>query len=301
MPKKADALQGALDLLILKTLAARGPLHGYGIALHVESVSDDVLRMEEGSLYPALHRMEQDGWVRSTLAHVRQQPPREVLRDHAGRLEAAGRGGAQLAPGRRRHPARAADSPDTEVGGLPCRCSHACIDTLRTGRLDRELDEEMRFHIDMRAEAYERQGLPPDEARRQALRRFGSPLSVRERVRDVRLLTWLDSVRAGRLASVSACCAARRLSPLAVAPLPRPGDRRHDRRLRGRRRACCCGRCPVERPGELLIPQWHSTEWPRHRHLGLGRRRQQLVVLLVPDVRGLRGRRAASTSPASRI
>jgi transcriptional regulator len=65
MPKRADALQGALDLLILKTLDARGPLHGYGIALHVESVSDDVLRMEEGSLYPALHRMEQAGWIRS--------------------------------------------------------------------------------------------------------------------------------------------------------------------------------------------------------------------------------------------
>jgi len=65
MPKKPDNLQGALDLLILKTLAARGPLHGYGIALHVESVSDDILRVEEGSLYPALHRMEQDGWVRS--------------------------------------------------------------------------------------------------------------------------------------------------------------------------------------------------------------------------------------------
>jgi PadR family transcriptional regulator, regulatory protein PadR len=66
MPKRADALQGAIDLLILKTLAARGPLHGYGIALHVEAVSDDVLRMEEGSLYPALHRMEQEGWVRSS-------------------------------------------------------------------------------------------------------------------------------------------------------------------------------------------------------------------------------------------
>jgi transcriptional regulator len=65
MPKKPDTLQGALDLLVLKTLASRGPLHGYGIALHVESVSGDVLRMEEGSLYPALHRMEQAGWVRS--------------------------------------------------------------------------------------------------------------------------------------------------------------------------------------------------------------------------------------------
>jgi len=66
MPKRADALQGALDLLILKTLAARGSLHGYGIALHVEAVSDDVLRMEEGSLYPALSRLEQSGWVRSS-------------------------------------------------------------------------------------------------------------------------------------------------------------------------------------------------------------------------------------------
>jgi PadR family transcriptional regulator len=65
MAKKPDNLQGALDLLILKTLAARGPLHGYGIALFVESISDDVLRVEEGSLYPALHRMEQAGWVRS--------------------------------------------------------------------------------------------------------------------------------------------------------------------------------------------------------------------------------------------
>ncbi len=65
MPKKPDNLQGALDLLILKTLASQGPLHGYGIALRIESVSGDVLRVEEGSLYPALHRMEQDGWVRS--------------------------------------------------------------------------------------------------------------------------------------------------------------------------------------------------------------------------------------------
>ena len=66
MTKKPDTLQGALDLLVLKTLAARGPLHGYGSALHVEAVSDDVFRMEEGSLYPALHRMEQAGWVRSS-------------------------------------------------------------------------------------------------------------------------------------------------------------------------------------------------------------------------------------------
>jgi len=60
--KKPDALQGTLDLLILQTLS-RGAQHGYGIAAHVQRASDDALRMEEGSLYPALHRMEQAGWI----------------------------------------------------------------------------------------------------------------------------------------------------------------------------------------------------------------------------------------------
>ena len=59
---KNDLLQGTLALLVLKTLA-RGPLHGYGITLHIQLVSKDFLRVEEGSLYPALHRMEQDGWI----------------------------------------------------------------------------------------------------------------------------------------------------------------------------------------------------------------------------------------------
>ena len=59
---KNDLLQGTLALLVLKTLA-RGPMHGYGITLHIQMVSKDFLRVEEGSLYPALHRMEQDGWI----------------------------------------------------------------------------------------------------------------------------------------------------------------------------------------------------------------------------------------------
>jgi PadR family transcriptional regulator, regulatory protein PadR len=61
---KPDVLQGTLDLLILKTLS-RGPLHGYGIAVHIEQISDEALRVEEGSLYPALHRIEQTGWIGS--------------------------------------------------------------------------------------------------------------------------------------------------------------------------------------------------------------------------------------------
>ncbi|HUN83028.1 MAG TPA: PadR family transcriptional regulator [Terracidiphilus sp.] len=58
-------LQGTLDLLVLKTLAHAGSLHGYGIVLHIQSASNEMLRVEEGSLYPALHRMEQSGWIAS--------------------------------------------------------------------------------------------------------------------------------------------------------------------------------------------------------------------------------------------
>jgi PadR family transcriptional regulator len=60
--RKADALQGTLDLLVLKILS-RNPHHGYGIAADIQAISDELLRVEEGSLYPALHRMEQLGWI----------------------------------------------------------------------------------------------------------------------------------------------------------------------------------------------------------------------------------------------
>ena len=61
-------LQGALELLVLKTLAQKGSLHGYGIVPHVQRASEELLRVEEGSLYPALHRMEQADWIQSEWA-----------------------------------------------------------------------------------------------------------------------------------------------------------------------------------------------------------------------------------------
>ena len=63
-----EAFQGSLPLLVLKILARRGPLHGYGITARIQEVSDDVLRVEEGSLYPALHRMEEAGWIKAKWA-----------------------------------------------------------------------------------------------------------------------------------------------------------------------------------------------------------------------------------------
>jgi transcriptional regulator len=62
---KAEVLQGTLILLVLRTLDALGPLHGYGIARRIEQVSQDLLQLNQGTLYPALLRMEQEGWISS--------------------------------------------------------------------------------------------------------------------------------------------------------------------------------------------------------------------------------------------
>lgn len=63
--KKNDILQGTLALLVLRTLASGKRMHGYAVTSHIQSVSGELLRVEEGSLYPALHRMQQEGWVRA--------------------------------------------------------------------------------------------------------------------------------------------------------------------------------------------------------------------------------------------
>jgi transcriptional regulator len=85
-PERVELMKGTLDLLILKSLR-RGPMHGHGVAKHIERSSDDVLQVEHGSLYPALHRLERKGWISSgweTLA-----PAGRELKYY--RLTAAGR------------------------------------------------------------------------------------------------------------------------------------------------------------------------------------------------------------------
>lgn len=62
---KSDSLQGSMDLLVLKILSRRPKLHGYAIMSAIQEIAGDVLRVEEGSLYPALHRMEEEGWIRA--------------------------------------------------------------------------------------------------------------------------------------------------------------------------------------------------------------------------------------------
>ena len=62
---KTDVMQGTLDLMVLKTLEALGPLHGYGIARRIEQVSENLLQLNQGTLYPALLRLQQRGWIKS--------------------------------------------------------------------------------------------------------------------------------------------------------------------------------------------------------------------------------------------
>jgi len=85
---RAELLQGTLDMLILRTLLA-SPMHGHGIAKHIQRTSDEVLQVEHGSLYPALHRLERQGWI--TSAWEKTERGREMK---FYRLTAAGR--AQL-------------------------------------------------------------------------------------------------------------------------------------------------------------------------------------------------------------
>ena len=87
---RQDSFQGSIPLLVLKILARRGPLHGYGLTTHIEQMSQEVLRVEEGSLYPALHRMEEAGLIRAEWAVTekrRQARMYEITRAGRKQLE----------------------------------------------------------------------------------------------------------------------------------------------------------------------------------------------------------------------
>jgi transcriptional regulator len=92
MPK-SDSLQGSLDLLVLTILSRRPRLHGYAIMSAIQSMSGEVLRVEEGSLYPALHRMEEAGWI-----HANWITKDSGRRARMYELTAAGQLGFHLAP-----------------------------------------------------------------------------------------------------------------------------------------------------------------------------------------------------------
>lgn len=87
-PNRAELLQGTLDMLVLRTLLF-GPMHGHGIAKHIQRTSDEVLQVEHGSLYPALHRLERKGWIASRWEAERGRELKLYRLTDAGRKQLA--------------------------------------------------------------------------------------------------------------------------------------------------------------------------------------------------------------------
>src|SRR5213078_2258836 len=94
--RKSDILQGTLDLMVLKTLAAMGPLHGYGIARRIEQISKEVLQLNQGTIYASLVRLQQRGWINAEWGTKRKQSQGEVLLHHLSRTNAIARGKGKL-------------------------------------------------------------------------------------------------------------------------------------------------------------------------------------------------------------
>jgi PadR family transcriptional regulator PadR len=88
-PKKSEVLQGTLHLMILKTLHGLGPLHGFGFARRIEQLSEEVLQLNEGTVYTSLLRLQQHGWIASEWG-TSEQPQSQVLLHHQAWAETVG-------------------------------------------------------------------------------------------------------------------------------------------------------------------------------------------------------------------
>ena len=184
--------QGTLDLLILRTLALE-PQHGWAISERVQQVSSDVLQIPQGSLYPALHRLERRGWIKARVGHLRQQPARQVLRVDAPRPHRA-RGRAdrvgQVDGGRR---ARARDRVRRAMlSDLRFRARAL----LRRRLVDAELEDELRAHLEAQTAKHRRAGLAEAEAVRRARLEFGGVDQTTEACRDARGVGLVEALAA---------------------------------------------------------------------------------------------------------
>ena len=164
--RRLDLLQGTLDMLILRTLQW-GPQHGHGIGQAIRAQSDDLLRVETGSLYPALHRLEKRGWLKSEWGVSEANQRAKYYR-----LTAAGK--AQLvARARPLDPAGRGDRPDHEPGA-----DRGVTPTMRPD--ERDLDDEIRGHLALSIKERIERGEDPEAARLAALREFGYVPAARD-------------------------------------------------------------------------------------------------------------------------
>jgi transcriptional regulator len=177
----------------LKTLDTLGPLHGFGIARRIEQVSVDLLYLNQGTLYPALLRLQQQGWITSKWGvSENNRRARFYSLTKSGRRQLAEqpRAGSGWSPSSR---AYCKASRELEMTWLRVFVSRL-IALFRNGRLEQELDEELRSHLEMQVGENIRSGMPRHEARYAALRSFGGVEQVKEIYREQRALPMIETL-----------------------------------------------------------------------------------------------------------
>ena len=163
MDSKAELLQGTLDLLILKTLAL-GPLHGWGISKRIRQLSSEVLQIGQGSLYPALYRLEDRGWIDAEWGVSPEGRKAKFYRLTARRAAAARLRNGELARLFTRRESRACAPPNDareESHALAFPTPPPARLVVDRSAIEREMDDEMRFHLEMEAEELARFGGSP--------------------------------------------------------------------------------------------------------------------------------------------
>ena len=180
----SSSCRGTLDLLILRTLLP-GPNHGHAIAKHIQRTSEDLLKVETGSLYPALYRLEANDWITAYWEKSDKGKRAQVLPNHAARTEAAAQRRVQVERLRPRDGA----APQAARRGDAMTFFRKLSWWMQRRRREAELREELEFHIDEEADARQADGLPSDQARLAARRDLGNVTLLREETRT--LWSWV--------------------------------------------------------------------------------------------------------------
>ena len=190
-PPAAEVPYGTLDLMVLKTLASLGPQHGYGIARRIEQVAEGALALNQGTIYPALLRLEQKGWIASEWGTSENN-----RRARFYSITAAGR--KQLDAEAQLWARTVVDGQPPPGAGVVTRLRvllARLLGTLTGRRREDELREELETHLELLADEHRRRGLSDAEARLAARRELGGVAQTREAFRDTRVLPGIDALR----------------------------------------------------------------------------------------------------------
>ena len=176
-------LQGTLDLIALRILATMGRQHAYAIATRLQQISGDRLTLNQGTLYPALVRLEQQGWIKGEWGRTENNRAAKFYK-----ITPLGRGGAQTPDRTMARPLRIRRKPAHHM----TRLVNKLLARLRLTTADRDTEREIEAHLSLMADDFERSGMSPADAREAARRAFGSVALACELAREQRSFVWIE-------------------------------------------------------------------------------------------------------------